>query len=473
MVLSLQWWMAASLLLNVVIVILLLAQNAKGRMGTQFQALEKGQDRLEQAMREEWSRGRGEFGQSFKLTREELGTSFQGLSETLGGMLREMSGWQRDRFEGFAGDLRHLLSSHEERTVAAIREMAALHSNVLNKVSDQIAQMTQLNEQKFEAIRTAMEHKLQTLTEENRTQLERMRATVDEKLHQTLEQRLGESFKLVSERLEQVHQGLGEMQLLASGVGDLKKVLTNVKTRGTLGEIQLETILEQTLAPDQFERNVAVRPGGSERVDFAVVLPGRDDEARTVWLPIDAKFPLEDYQRLVAAEEAGDGPAAAEGAKMLEGAIRNQAKSIRDKYLDPPATTDFALMFLPIEGLYAEVLRRPGLWDALQREYRVIVTGPTTITALLNSLQMGFRTLAIQKRSSEVWSLLGAVKTEFGKFGDVLEKTQKKLLEAHNTIDTATRRSRAIERRLRGVEALPAAASESPEEDEGLVWPPE
>jgi DNA recombination protein RmuC len=335
-------------------------------------------------------------------------------------------------------------------------ELANAMNRQQHALMARLTELTQLNENKLEAMRETVERKLTAMQVDNNAKLEQMRVTVDEKLHATLEQRLGESFKLVGERLELVHKGLGEMQTLASGVGDLKKVLTNVKTRGTLGEIQLDALLEQSLAPDQYERNAAIKKLGAERVDFAVKLPDKSDGGRSVLLPIDAKFPLEDYQRLIDAQEAGDAAASAEALKLLEARVKAEAKSIRDKYIDPPSTTEFAVLFLPLEGLYAEVLRRPGLWDTLQREYRVIVTGPTTLSALLNSLQMGFRTLAIQKRTSEVWQVLGAVKTEFGKFGDLLDKTQKKLLEASNTLDSAAVRTRAIERRLRSVEELPS-----------------
>jgi DNA recombination protein RmuC len=281
-----------------------------------------------------------------------------------------------------------------------------------------------------------------------------MRATVDEKLQGTLEKRLGESFRLVSERLEAVQRGLGEMQTLASGVGDLRKVLSNVKVRGTWGEVQLGALLEQMLSPGQFARNVATRPG-NERVEFVVRLPGHDPDAGEVLLPIDAKFPLEDYQRLVDASERGDAAAVEEAARALEQRIKGCARDVHEKYLNPPATTDFALLFLPTEGLYAEVIRRPGLAEHLQRELKVVVSGPTTLAALLSSLQLGFRTLAIQKRSSEVWQVLGAVKTEFAKFGGVIEKVEKKLEDASKTLATVGTRSRAIERKLRGVEQLP------------------
>ena len=285
-----------------------------------------------------------------------------------------------------------------------------------------------------------------------------MRKTVDEKLQSTLEERLGASFKIVSERLEQVHRGLGEMQSLASGVGDLKRVLTNVKTRGTWGEIQLEAMIEQVLTANQYAKNMATRPGSSERVEFAIRFPGRDEDC-PVWLPIDAKFPMEDYQRLIEAQDQADLAGIEQAGKALENRIRLEAKTIADKYLEPPHTTDFAVLYLPTEGLYAEVIRRPGLADSLQRDHRVTLAGPTNLLALLNSLQMGFRTLAIEQRSSEVWQVLGQVKTEFGKFGAVIEATEKKLQEASNKFSEVGRRKRAIDRSLKEVEALPIAGA--------------
>jgi len=295
------------------------------------------------------------------------------------------------------------------------------------------------------------------LTTVQRAQLEEMRHTVDEKLQSTLEQRLSASFEHVTTRLELVHKGLGEMQSLASGVGDLKRVLTNVKTRGTWGEVQLGALLEQVLLPEQYALNVATKPGSAERVEFAIRLPGaRDEGGDVVWLPVDAKFPKEDYERLVDAAERGDGDGVDAASRDLELRIKVCARDIRDKYVHPPATTDFAILFLPTEGLYAEVLRRPGLVEGLQREFRINVAGPTTLAAMLNSLQMGFRTLAIQRRSSEVWTVLGAVKTEFGKFGDVLRAVKQKLDQASDTIDKASTRSRVIERKLHGVQTLPA-----------------
>jgi DNA recombination protein RmuC len=338
-------------------------------------------------------------------------------------------------------------------------------------MSQQTGQFTESNAQRMNEIRQTLETRLKDLQAENSRKLDEMRHIVDEKLQKTLEQRLGESFKQVSERLEQVHKGLGEMQSLASGVGDLKRVLTNVKTRGIFGEVQLGALLEQVLTPEQYAANIATRAGSNDRVEFAVKLPGRDD-AGPVWLPIDAKFPREDYERLLDAQERADRDAADAAAAALESRIRLEAKTIAAKYLAPPQTTDFALLFLPTEGLYAEVLRRPGLMEALQREHRVTVTGPTNLLAFLNSLQMGFRTLAIEKRSSEVWRVLGAVKTEFGKFGEVLDKVRKKLDEATNQLDSTGVRTRAITRTLKGVQELPGAEAEQllpPAEDEDRI----
>jgi len=318
-----------------------------------------------------------------------------------------------------------------------------------------LTRLTQASEQRLEAVRTTVEQRLEVLRGDNAQKLEQIRTTVDEKLHATLEQRLGQSFKQVSDWLEQVHKGLGEMQSLAAGVGDLKRVLTNVKTRGTWGEVQLENLLERILTPSQYDKNVSTRPGTNERVEFAIRLPGRDAGGVPCLLPIDAKFPLADYQQLLEAQERADAAMVELHAKALERRIRDQAADIHAKYIAPPHTTDFALLYLPLEGLYAEVLRRPGLFDALQREYRVNVTGPTTLAAMLNSLQMGFRTLAIEQRSSDVWKRLAAVKAEFAKFGEVLSATRRKLEQASNSIGDAEVRTRAIERQLREVEVLP------------------
>jgi DNA recombination protein RmuC len=327
-------------------------------------------------------------------------------------------------------------------------------------VSDDAHKSRSENSTSLEQVRKTLETKLAQIQDDNAAKLELMRKTVDEKLHETLETRLGESFKIVSERLEQVHKGLGEMHALAGDVGDLKRVLSNVKTRGTWGEIQLSALLEQIFVPDQYQSNVEVVTGSRERVEFAIKLPGSNiNPDIPMWLPIDAKFPREDYERLALAQENADAVAAELAAKALETRIRLEAKTIRQKYISPPATTDFAILFLPTEGLYAEVIRRPGLLDDLQRDFRVILAGPTTLIAILSSLQMGFRTLAIEKRSSEVWQLLGAVKTEFGKFGDMLAKTKKQLETAANTIGAAQSKSRTIERKLKGIESLGDAAS--------------
>jgi DNA recombination protein RmuC len=384
--------------------------------------LEKTQENLNKSIREEFGSQRQEHNLSARQSREELSWSFATLQSSILSMMREHSHQQKHLLESFA---------------------------------QQLARLTQMNEQKLNEMRTMLEMKLTSLQEDNHKKLEQMRQTVDEKLHSTLEQRLGQSFKLVSERLEQVHKGLGEMRTLASDVGSLKNVLSNVKNRGIMGEIQLENLLEQILTTEQYEKNVAIQKESSERVEFAVKLPAKEEEQTHVWLPIDSKFPLEDYQRLLDAQEANNLQLIHEATKNLENQIKLEAKRIRDKYIATPHTTDFAILFVPLEGLYAEVLRRPGLFERIQREYRVVISGPTTLSAFLNSLQMGFRTLVIQKRSSEVWQILGAVKTEFGKFGTVLEKAQKKLQEASHTIEQGFVRTRQIERRLRSVQELP------------------
>ena len=331
-----------------------------------------------------------------------------------------------------------------------------------------LLQLMRLNDQNLEKMRETVENRLKNLQEENSQKLEQMRLVVDEKLQATLEKRLSDSFRLVSERLEQVHQGLGEMQSMAADVGALQRTLTNVKTRGTWGEVQLESLLQQVLAPEQYAKNVATKKGSEDRVEFAIRLPGKDLlNGSEVWLPIDAKFPQEDHQRLEEALQKGDRAAAEEASKSLAQRIKAEARNIRDKYLDPPHTTDFGILFLSTESLYAEVLRQPGFLDTLQREYRIMLTGPTNLAAFLNSLQVGFRTLSIEKRSSEVWALLGAVKKEFGVFADVLDKTQKKLQEASSTIEKAAVKTRTIERKLRDVEGLPAQEDQRLQEEAG------
>jgi len=345
-----------------------------------------------------------------------------------------------------------LLEHAQERGERILREeMTRGREENANAAKSQREELTA----SLESVRGIVDLRLQELQKDNAQQIERMRATVDEKLQGTLEKRLGESFKLVSERLEKVHQGLGAMQQLASDVGGLQRVLTNVKTRGGWGEVQLGTLLEQLLTSEQFDRNVQTRDDSGERVDYAIKLPGEGNGA-AVWLPIDAKFPMEDYQRLITAQESGDSMLTDGAMKDLETQLRKSAKDICAKYINPPKTTDFALMFLPTEGLYAEAIRRVGLVEQIQRDCRVVFAGPTTLAALLNSLQMGFRTLAIQKRSSEVWNLLAGVKTEFAKFGDALSKVKDKLDQAASDMDKVAVRSRAITKKLRDVEELPS-----------------
>jgi DNA recombination protein RmuC len=395
------------------------------KIETLLENYEKNQQRIEAALKAEMAQGRNEAGHTAQLARQELAAGFKTLADSL---------------------------------LSRMTDIATLQKQQLDTFSNQLTSLTKVNEEKLEAVRLTVEQQLRLLQEDNSRKLESMRQTVDEKLHATLEQRLGESFKLVGERLEQVHRGLGEMQSLAAGVGDLKKVLTNVKTRGTWGEMSLGFLLEELFTKDQYACNVATKKGSGDRVEFAIRLPGREQNDSEVWLPIDAKFPEADYQKLLEAQEKADPALLEEASKSLERFIKNEAKKIQDKYIDPPHTTDFGIMYLPVESLYAEVLRRPGLCEGLQHDHRIVVTGPTTLAALLNSLQMGFRTLTIEKRSSEVWSLLGTVKKEFGNFGDLLDKTHKKLQEASNTIEDASRKSRTIERKLKGVQELPASA---------------
>jgi len=367
----------------------------------------------------------------------------------------ELSEIRREIKESRAETIQYINSSFKnfgDMVTGNQKEVTQMQDKRLAELSQRFSHMTLENEQKLENIRNTMSKKIGELTEDNNKQLELMRQTVDEKLQKTLEDRIGQSFKLVSERLEQVYKGLGEMQTLATGVGDLKKVLSNVKTRGILGEIQLGAILEQILSPDQYEENVTTRSTGNERVEYAVKLPGEDD--KVVYLPIDAKFPGDAYSRLVDAYDAGDTAAIEAAGKNLERIIKSEAKDIKEKYIEPPCTTDFGIMFLPFEGLYAEVVRR-GLVETLQRDYKVNIAGPTTMAALLNSLQMGFKTLAIQKHSSEVWDILGAVKNEFGKFEDVLMAAQKKINQANDDLDKLVgTRSRMIRSKLRKVTTL-------------------
>jgi DNA recombination protein RmuC len=386
----------------------------------------------------------------------ENATQLQQHFESFDRRLSEFGTLNREEAAQTRIELSTALRDFRDSLQAQTSEMAVLQKQQFDSFASQLGILIDKNEKKSDELRAVVEDKLVQLQTDNASKLEEMRHTVDEKLQGTLDKRLSESFKQVSDRLEQVHKGLGEMQTLASGVGDLKRVLTNVKTRGIWAEFQLGTLLAQIFTADQYAHNVKTNPSKNETVEFAIKLPGpQENGGDVVWLPIDAKFPKEDYERLVDASERGDVGGVEEAAKDLESRVRSEARDIRDKYVAPPHTTDFGLLYLPTEGLYAEVLRRPGLVDSLQREQRVVIVGPTTLAALLNSLQMGFRTLAIQKRSSEVWKVLGAVKAEFGKFGDILGKVKKKLDETGNTIDEAVHRSRQMEKKLRQVEALP------------------
>ena len=394
-------------------------------------------------------------------------SSRQEFAQTLDLTLRQNSEPVREAL-GTLSQSTNTLRDSLERSVTKSFE---LQNQQLEGFRNQLDRLTQTNSEKLETLRTSVEAKLASLQQDNNAKLEAMRATVEEKLQTTLERRLGESFKLVSDNLDKVQTAMLNMQSLAEGVGDLKRVMTNVTRRGAWGEFQLATILEQFLSPQQYDTNVATK-GGPERVEFAVKLPGRSSDGSTVWLPIDAKFPKEDYERLVAASENGDAAEAENAARQLEIRIKSNAKDIREKYLNPPATTDFAIMFLPTEGLYAEVLRRRELAESIQLEHRVVIAGPTTLVALLNSLQMGFRTLAIEQRSSEVWQTLSAVKTEFSKFGTVLEKVKSKLQSATNEIDQVGTRTRAMQRQLRNVESAPDEASRALFAQEPEFLPP-
>jgi DNA recombination protein RmuC len=392
---------------------------------------------------------RGLLQNELKENRTELSAALKENREELSGGLDKLTQKLEEKLTQISEGLNKNAKDNREELTKSLKDFSEIFSKNVKDFND-------LQKQKFDA----MAIKQDELVKSTELKLEKMRETVDEKLHKTLEERLGQSFKIVSERLEAVQKGLGEMQNLANGVGDLKKVLSNVKTRGVLGEIQLGNILEQIMAPEQYEANVKTKQGSNDHVEFAIKLPGKDDHGKEVYLPIDAKFPQEDYVRLQTAYDEGDVAGVDAANKALTQSIKKFAKDIRDKYIDPPHTTDFGIMFLPIEGLFAEVVRQPELVAFLQRDYKIIVTGPTTLAAMLNSLQMGFKTLAIQKRSSEVWQILGAVKTEFGKFGGVLEKAQKKLNEANKELDTLVgTRTRMMLSKLKKVEELPTAES--------------
>ncbi|WP_249931335.1 DNA recombination protein RmuC [Ramlibacter sp. 2FC] len=389
-------------------------------------------ERLERELRREIS-------ESSRGGRQELGQTLATFQQTLVQQSAEAIRTQNSQIDAFA------------------QQLALLQKTLSDTLTLQLQALGESNARRLAEVRATLESQLQQLQQNNAAKLDEMRRTVDEKLQTTLEARLGQSFKQVAERLELVHKGLGEMHSLAQGVGDLKHLLTNVKTRGMFGEAQLGALLEQVFAPDQYAAQVVTRPGSRNPVDFAIRLPGRSDDGAPLWLPIDAKFPNEDYERLLDAQGRADAAGAEAAAKALEARIRLEARSMADKYLEPPHTTDFGILFLPTEGLYAEVLRRPGLMEALQRDHRVTLAGPTTLMAMLNSLQMGFRTLALEKRSSEVWQVLGAVKTEFGKFGEVLAKVKEQTQTVLNTLDKAQTRSNVMNRALKKVEALPDA----------------
>lgn len=408
------------------------------------------QNLMRQVMKEELRDNRSELGSSLLQNRQELSQNLDRLTIVM----------QEQLFKMQEGMNRNALSNRQE--------LAQSLKNFGESFSNNVADFKTLQKQRFDD----MAQKQDALVKSTEERLEKMRQTVDEKLHKTLEERLGNSFRLVTERLEAVREGLGEMKSMAGEVGDLKRVLSNVKTRGVLGEIQLGNILEQILAPEQYEKNVKTRPDSAGYVEYAIKLPGSSENGQSVYMPVDAKFPQEDYARLQLAFDKGDAEGMALATKQLVNAVKKSAAEIRDKYLDPPHTTDFGVLFLPVEGLYAEVVRQPDLVVVLQRDYKVIVTGPTTLAAMLNSLQMGFRTLAIQKRSSEVWEILGAVKTQFGEFGKVLRKAQERLNQANNEIETlVTTRTNVMLRKLKKVQELPAEKSkqlmETLEENEG------
>jgi DNA recombination protein RmuC len=429
------------------------------RRGSGASAVAEPIERLERELRDEVAR-------SATATRQELQGGLSSFQQTLLAQGGDVARTQNEQIDSFRTQLAGMQQVVTQSLATATTSLAQLsqaardaQDAALKRFADaqaeQLRTLAEGNERRLAEVRGTVEQRLASLQEGNEKKLEQMRATVDEKLQSTLEQRLGESFKQVAERLEQVHRGLGEMQTLARDVGSLNRVLTNVKTRGGFGEVQLQALLDEVFTLEQYAANVETVPGSNARVEFAIRLPGRRDDGQPLWLPIDAKFPREDYERLLDAQERADPAAAETAARALEARLKLEAKTIREKYLAPPHTTDFGILFVPTEGLYAEALRRPGLMEALQRDHKVMLAGPTTLLATLNSLQMGFRTLALEKRSAEVWEVLGAVKTEFAKFGEVLGNVHKKLQQASNTIEQAQTRTRAMERRLKGVEALP------------------
>ena len=444
--------LGAALVLALIALIVAVRRDRTSVLDARLAALAQDNERLERELRTAVESGSAQVRVE---TSARLAEVQAGLTQQMTGM----AGMQGQQLLGFGQQVAKVNEAAEAAARANREEGAKQLKDFALLMQQQLADMSRSIQNNLAEVRGTLQTQLVTLQQGNETKLDQMRATVEEKLQTTLEARLGESFRLVSERLEQVHKGLGEMQTLAAGVGDLKRVLTNVKSRGSYGEVQLGMLLEQVLAPDQYAKNVKTRPGSNDLVEYAVRLPGRADDGEPCWLPIDSKFPTEDYERLLGAIEIADGPGIEAAGKAIEAAIRKQARIIRDKYIASPHTTDFAILFLPAEGLFAEVLRRPGLSESLNRECRIVVAGPTTLLAMLNSLQMGFRTLALEKRSAEVWQVLGAVKTEFGRFGGVLASLKKQLQTASNTIEDAATRTRAMDRALKSVEALPPEQS--------------
>ncbi len=434
-------------------------------------------EKIEELIDKNFSKNREENQISARNSREEVNNSFKNFNDSILSNFSNLAKIQSSKLDEFSRNLqffeeKFLKNNNENRVELTnnLKEFDQSQKMIFEEFFSKGDKMRAQNEEKLDLIRSTVENKLANLQEDNNKKLEEMRLTVDEKLQSTVEKRFNQSFHLISTRLEQVQKGLGEMQNLANGVGDLKKVLSNVKTRGNIGEIQLEAIIEQYFASSQYEKNAAIKENSTQRVEFAIKIPSKESEDDVLLLPIDSKFPMEDYERLANSYENADPTnqqhtkAAIDSARRyFESAVKKAAKDIHDKYLNPPKTTDFAIMFVPTEGLYAEILRSQNLFEDIQKNYRVVVLGPTTIIAFLSALQMGFRTLAVEKRSSEVWKVLGSVKGEFSKFGDLLEKTKKKLQETENVIDKASIRSRAIERQLKDVQTI-----EDPKKDEQI-----
>lgn len=430
------WLVLLLLLVNLLLLVWLVVRRPSANGSSELLAgIAAGNDKLEREMRRE-------IGDSARSSRQELATTFATFQQTLVQQSAEAIRTQNTQIDAFA------------------QQLTLLQKTLSDTLSTQLQSLSESNARRMVEVRETLEQQLAQLQQTNAAKLDEMRKTVDEKLQTTLETRLGESFKQVADRLEQVHKGLGEMQSLAVGVGSLQRVLTNVKTRGMFGEVQLEALLEQVLTTDQYAKQVETKPRSGQRVDFAIRFPGRGDDGSPVWLPIDAKFPRDDYERLLDAHERVDPAAVDLAGKALEARIRGEAKSIAENYLAAPHTTDFAILFLPVESLYAEVLRRPGLMDAIQRQHRVTLAGPTTLLAMLNSLHMGFRTLALEQQASEVWKVLGAVKTEFERYGEWVARIKEQVAKASDTLDKADTRAKQMRLALRKVEALPDAESQ-------------